>query len=303
MAGGMTVADICNQALDRIGWAESIGDIEDGTDAAQVCLRFYGECLKQLLRAAHWNFSRKQAPLTLLADASGNTPNVGTIVPLNFVYEYALPTDCAKFRFIPFGSQNQASDVPNANIVPPNAAAPLTTGQNNQPPGGPMRVAKFQISTDFNYPPVAGQDIWNVQGVSPQGRTVVLTNAKNAQGVYTAIMLYPSVWDSAFRAAMVDFLACEIAVGVWKKKDLKIGLAMRDEMGAQVRAKVLEARIRDGDEGMPNSDIRVDWMDGRRVGGMWSPWGGAGGAGEGGWGPGVYGTSWEAISLSNGASF
>lgn len=302
MAGGMTPADIANQALDRIGWPESIADLEEGTDAAQVCLRFYGECLKQLLRAAHWNFARKQAPLTLLADASGNTANVGTVVPFNWLYEYALPTDSAKFRFIPWNWQNQASDVPSNNIVPPNNGSPLTSVQNAQPPGAPMRVARFQIATDFNYPPLPGQDTWLVQGVSPQGRTVVLTNTKNAQGVYTAIMLYPSVWDSAFRAAMVDFLACEIAVGVWKKKDLKIGLAMRDEMGNQVRAKVLEARIRDGDEGMPNSDIRVDWMDGRRVGGMWSPWGGGGGSG-GGWGPGVYGSSWESIALSNGATF
>lgn len=300
MAGGMSVADICNQSLDRIGWPESIGDIEEGTDAAQVCLRFYGECLKQLLRACHWNFARRQGPLTLLADSSGNTPNVGTLVPFNWIYEYALPTDCAKFRFIPYSWQNQGSSVPSGNIVPPNPSSPLTTVQNNQPPGAPMRVAKFQIGTDFNYPPTPGQQTWDVQGVSPQGRTVILTNAQDAQGVYTAIMLYPSVWDPLFRAAMVDYLACEIAVGVWKKKDLKTGLAMRDEMGGQVRAKVMEARIRDGDEGMPNSDIRVDWMDARRVGGMWgTEWSG----GSGGYGPGVYGTSWESIALSNGAVF
>ena len=72
--------DIMNQALDAMGWETTIGDAEEGSREARVLLRAYRECLRQMLRGAHWDWARKTAPLTLLADATGQTQNVGTIV-------------------------------------------------------------------------------------------------------------------------------------------------------------------------------------------------------------------------------
>ena len=92
----MSPTAIANQSLDAAGITFTLGDIEEGTRSAQVCLRAYRHCLQQLLRAAHWNFARKQAQMELLADASGQTPNVGTIVPAPWTYEYAYPPDCMK---------------------------------------------------------------------------------------------------------------------------------------------------------------------------------------------------------------
>lgn len=292
--------DICNQALDAVGIEETLGDIEEGTRAAQVCLRAYRQCLMQLLRAAHWDFARKQVPLTLLADATGNTPNVGTLVPSNFLYEYSYPTDCMKARFVPWNPL-QNPGPPTGNIsIPTNI--PLMTGlaqQNNV--GMRQRPARFLIATDFNYPPPQGQITWEVQGVSPQGRTVVLTNVKCASLVYTALMLYPSVWDAQFRAAFVSYLASEVAMPL--SKDKKFGLALRADQMKIAKEKIAAARITDGNEGWYSSDIPVDWMDARRAGGGY--WGGSGrGGGFGGeGGGGCYGYGWDSCMLADGTAF
>ncbi len=276
--------DIANQSLDAIGWVETLGDIEDGSHHAQILLRAYSQCRKQLLRSAHWGFARKEAPLTLLGDRTGQTPNVGTLVPSGWTYCYSYPTDCLKMRFVPWNFDNQASGVPQGNIIPPNNAAPQTTGEQ-QPWMGPyLRPAKFVESTDGNYPPTPGQDIDGVQGVSPQGRTVILTNVKNARAVYTADMLYPNVWDALFRAAMVAYLAAEVALPIWAKTDRKFGMAVRAEQVSIVRSKVLQARITDSNEGVPSSGLSVDWIRGRNVGGSNSWWGGGWAGGGGGWG-------------------
>ena len=285
--------DLSNQALDAIGWAEILGDIQDGSREAQVLLRAYSECLKQLLRAAHWDFARKQAPLDLLADASGNTANVGTLVPTPWVYEYEYPIDSMKARFVPQNLQNQASVIPSNNIQIPQT--PLVGGIGNQLLGQRVRPARFLVATDFNYPSPAGQNTWDVQGVSPQGRTVVLTNVRSATLVYTAQMLYPSVWDSLFRSAFVAYLAAEVALPIWAKKDAKFGLAMRAQQIPILKAKIEEARLVDGNEvGLSSSDIRSPWIDARRTGGGWrggGDWGGSGG-------DGVYGYGWDSLTVA-----
>src|ERR1700749_4046 len=241
MAGSMTPAGVANQALDAIMWPDNrLGDLEEGTAEAQVCLRAYGECLKQLLRAAPWDFARKQAPLTLLADASGNTPLVGTIVPQGWIYEYTYPVDCAKMRFIPANFANLAANIPSSNIeISP---VPPIPGLAQQPIGMRGRPTRFLVASDFNYPIPAGPQPWDVPGVSPQGRTVILSNVREAQAVYTAQMDYSSVWDSLFRSAFVAYLASEIAGPIWAKKDVKTGMAMRDHQIPIVTMKVKEAR-------------------------------------------------------------
>jgi hypothetical protein len=275
---------VLQQSLDAAGSDHLLGDVEDGTRESQVCLRAYRQCLMQMLRAFHWDFARKEAPLTLLADASGNTPNVGTfVVGDQFNYEYSFPTDAVKVRYIP---QHRWSNpgVPNNNILPPNPASPIMTGIG-QPPYGPRRIqpARFLISNDANYPPPQGTQSWEVQGVSPQGRVVILTNVKDAKCVYTYLCLYPSVWDALFRAALVAFIASEIALPL--AKDKKFGMEIRKEQIAIAKDKILQARAAAGNEsGVNTSDLRTDWIDARRVGGAWG-W-------PNGWDGGASGQLW-----------
>jgi hypothetical protein len=274
-----TPTDVAQQALDAAGIDYTLGDIENGTREGQVILRAYRQCLMQLHRAVHWDMARKQAPLTLLADSTGQTSNVGTLVPTPWAYEYSYPTDCMKARFIPW-QPFQSPGVPTGNIQTPQT--PLMGGMG-QPflYGQRVRPARFLVATDYNYPAPQGSQWWEVQGVSPQGRTVILTNVQNATLVYTCLQLYPNVWDAQFRAAFVAYLASEIALPL--TKDKKFGLQMRAQNIAIAKEKITQARISDGNEGLFSSDISVDWMRTRNVGGG-GVWGADGGGGPGyGW--------------------
>lgn len=291
-------ADIGNQALDAAGFDMTIGDLQEGTRPAQVLLRNYGQCLRQLLRAANWDFARKTADLVLLADATGQTANVGSIVPVPWVYEYAYPIDCMKVRFIPW-NYGQVQGIPPGNIQTP--TTPLTTGAApSVATGRRLRPARFVIATDPNYPPAPRQAFWTVQGESPTGRTVILTNVKSAKIIYTALMQYPSVWDSLFREAMVAYLASQVAMPL--ATDKKFGMQMRKDNIEIAKMKIQEARRVDGNEGFYSSDISVDWMNTRRVGNR--DWGGLGGLG---WsddtGPGGYGGGWDSISFADGTAY
>lgn len=269
--GGFLPTDVVQQALDAAAVDYLLGDIEDGGRPAQVSLRAYQQCLMQLLRAVHWDFARRESPLTLLADSSGNTPNVGTIVPMSeFQYEYEYPIDCMKIRFIPWKRFNNAG-VPSNNIVPPNNNAPLMTGIGAQPNRHRERPARFVITNDTNYPPAPGQTTWEVQGVSPQGRVVILTNVQNAKAVYTYLALYPSVWDALFRAALVAYIASEIALPL--ATDKKLGLEIRNQQIAIAKEKILQARIANGNEAWANADIPVDWIQTRYGNGGPGRWG------------------------------
>lgn len=290
--------DICNQALDAAGVEYTLGNMEDGSRPAQVLLRAYRQCLMQLLRAAHWDFARKTAPLVLLADATGNTANVGTLVPVNWTYEYEYPIDCMKARFVPWNYQNINGGIPPNNIQTPQV--PLMTGLGSPPSSLlAIRPARFTIATDYNYPPPAGSITWEVQGVSPASRTVILTNAQNAQLVYTSLILYPSIWDPLFRAAFVSYLASEIALPLWVSKDKNFGLKIRGEQIKIATQKIVQARLTDGNEGWYSSDISVDWMRFRSSYGS-SGWG-AWGAGQAG--PGCLGYGWDSIGFADGSAY
>jgi hypothetical protein len=295
-------SDIAQQALDASGAPDYLlGDLEDGSRPAQVLLRAYQQCLMQLLRGANWDFARRTAPLELLADATGNTPNVGTIVPVPWTYSYGYPVDCVKARFIPWNQPTQTPGVPPGNITPPNPNAPIVTGLGNPQVGqGYIRPARFVIANDINNPPPAGSITWETQGLSPSSRTVILTNVQQAMLVYTALILYPSLWDSLFRAALVAYLASEIALPL--SQDKKLGLMMRQQNIAIAKAKIEAARIRDGNEGSYSSNLSVDWMRARWTGGAggWgNNWGDGGGpaVGWGGFG------SYDCVGFGDGSSY
>lgn len=301
MSGGMTPADVANEALDAIGAGLALGDLEEGTEPAQIILRKYGECLRQLLRAAHWDFARKQAPLNCLADITGNTPNVSTFVQQPWTYAYEYPTDCLKARFIPYNYSNPAAVIPSGNIQIP--TTPLIGGEGQQPASQlRLQPTRFLVGFDNSYPPATPPG-YETPGVSPQGRQVIYSNVRLAILIYTVLTTYPSMWDALFRAAFTAYLGAEIAIPIWTKKgDPKFGMQMRDDQAANVRDKVTQARIISGNEGFTSSDIRVDWMDGRRVGGTWGGGWNSYGAWQGG-GPGVLGYGWDTLSVNGSSAF
>ena len=287
-------ADVVSQSLDAIGSDLVVGDMENGSREAQVCLRAYTQCIRQLLRCAHWDFSRKSAPMTMLGDATGQTAGTGATVPSGWIYEYAYPQDCVKARFVPQNYMNAGAPAGNNAL----SSAPIMTGLGN--PVVPMRTvpARFLVATDFNYPSqiAPGQPWWEMQGVAPGARTVILTNVNQAQLVYTAYVKEINLWDALFRSAFVAYLAQEIALPL--TKDKKFGLQLRKEQIEITKQKIMQARISDGNEGWYNSDFSTDWMRARRTGGSWR------GAGQGGMSDlGILWGGFDQLSFSDGSAY
>lgn len=292
--------DIVNRAMDAAGADNPIGNMQDGSREANIALRHYGPTLRELLCAAHWNMARKQEPLVLLADATGSTQNVGTIVPAPWSYEYALPTDCIRARFVPLNNGAQSSGVPTGNIVPPNSNSPLF-GAGNTPASNQTRLVptRFLIATDPNYAPQitqgpGGTEWWEMQGISPANRTVVLTNVKSAVMIYTCLQIYPSLWDALFEGAFVAALAEKMALPI--SRDKKFGAQMQQRCMATAIRHIKEARVSDGNESWSTTDNIPDWIRMRSSGGGASL---GGTIGDGG----GYGCGWSSYFFSNGSAF
>lgn len=295
---------ICNQAIDSAGLRFTLGDIEDGTYAAQVCLRWYSESVRQLLRAAHWDAFRREADLLLLADATGQTANVGTAVPSQFIYAYAYPFNCAKMRFIPRNPLGQPA-VPTNNIQPADPDAPLTTG-TDQPLylTQPQIPSRFLITNTPDYVTDAARlDPTGAPGMAPTGRTIICSNVKNAKAVFTFEALYPNLWDHKFRQAVVSLLAAYISIPLHAmnggKRADRMGENMQRLNAAVAQQAIQSARISDGNEGWYSSDIAVDWLrvraNGGGVGPGWGSWDGPG--------PGYCIMGWDSVMLPGGSAF
>jgi hypothetical protein len=301
--------DLVNRSLDACGLSDmQIGSLHEGTRAAQVALRHYVPCLVQLLRAALWNFARVQNPMTLLGASPGysiqpQNQQVGTLVIPPWTYEYAWPDDCVAARFVPWNNQaNATQGIPgNISIAP----QPQTTFSLPFQTPPILMPARMLISTDPNYPYPSGPsgpvpEWWNIAGVSPTMRKVILCDVPCAELVYTAFIEYPSMWDALFEEAFVALLATHLSLPL--NPDKKEGRAIRGEQIAIAKAAIGEARVRDGDEGWPTAEHIPDWIRGRNIGAGADGWGGMGGWGFG-TGPGVWGYGWGSVLFGDGSAY
>lgn len=296
------IEDVANQAIDAAGIDDSLGDLGNPSRVAQVVLRAYAQCRRQLLRAAHWNCARRQAQLTMLADATGQTANVGNSVPPPWIYSYALPMDSVKIRYVMWNNYPQGANNPPGNIVPPDSGASLMTGLTAPPINNVVtRPARFLVGTDYNNPPPQPlpDEWWEQQGISPTSRAVILTNVFQPQCIYTVDMIYPNMWDSRFRAALVAFTASEIALPL--AKDKAFGMKMQAQNIAIAKDKIMQARISDGDEGWGNVDNVPDWIRTRQSGGAGNGYSGVPGWG-GAYGQGIMCGGWDSISFAGNTS-
>jgi hypothetical protein len=257
-------ADVVNRALDLLG-VSPISEMQEGSEAANAALRHYGPTVRDLLRAAPWNFARKMRVLDLMYDATAipppgpppTDPAITTIVP--WLYAYAYPQDCVRVRHIP-------------------QISPVITSQT---------------------PPMTGIS-WNVQitGTQPAPFVVttlfelnaILTNVQGAQCVYTSAMFDPQQWDSLFMTAEVALLAGRLALAV--VGDKKLAMALRTAASQEAAGALNLARVADGNEGWSVQDHLPDFM---RVRGIqsWPVYGFPVGALS----------AWDPLSLPDGSAY
>lgn len=312
--------DIANEACDLFGYAGApIGSFQtDGSHAANVAIRQYLPTLRLLFRAAPWNFARKAAPLTLLQDATGNTPGAGTNVPPPFLYEYQFPNDGVKVRFIPWNWSQQNNGAPAGNIAVP--AVP------NFPVAFPsvlmprLALAKFAVAIDDSLPIVIGDPTapdapaapdWSAaEGEGPLSQKVVLCDVPpdpatgaGAMCVYTKLTLVPETWDPAFHDVFVRLLGARMAVPVLSRQDPKLrsaAMAQARALSMEAKDAVLAARAMDNNEGMTSFDHVPDWVRARRGGYGYGGFGGAYGSDL--LGSGLY-SGFDSVSFPGLASF
>lgn len=292
---------ICNLALNEAGADFTIGSITEGTKPAQICLLHYYDTMKQLLRAAHWSFARRENPLQIVAascgqttDQNGNTVTVPNLVPSGFLYSYNLPTDSLLIRYIPVNYWNVNPPIPRGNITPNDNNAPLTAAPI-QPVGSSRPVpSRFLLTSDPNYiPPGTSNEI---PGVAPIGQTLILSNVQNARAVYTYEASWPNLWDDLFRRAMVASLAIRLALPL--ATDKRFGMTMRDDNIKIALEAIKTARASSANEGVSSSDISVDWIRIRNSGSAHGNWGHGGWGGGAGYLYGGFGEMWFENSSS-----
>ena len=83
--------DLCNMALNQIGYARPIADIYEGSAAARVALAYYGQTRDELLSLGEWPFALREVALSAV---SGQTP------PSPWQNEYQYPGDCLRIRYV-----------------------------------------------------------------------------------------------------------------------------------------------------------------------------------------------------------
>jgi hypothetical protein len=174
----LTVENICNEALGKIGFARRIGDIYEGSRQSKLCLEFYAQTRDELLRSNDWGFSERDAVAVLVSQApaggySPENPWTPNFPCLPWFYEYAYPIDCIKVRSI------RASQIFLPNFSPtPNVF-----------------------------------DIVNNAAEVPSQKTIVC-NVPNAVLVYSAQITDMSQWEPLFIKTMIDTLAKKLAPGL-----------------------------------------------------------------------------------------
>jgi hypothetical protein len=241
-----TPDDIVNEALDEIGVLE-IGDLSEGSRAATVARRVYDSVLRSIHAAAPWNFARRQRQIDLRGDASGQY-HANRNVPLSWSYMYEWPNDCVHARYV-LGLGAYALDESGAPLY---AAPPW-----NRP--APFLVTDAPLVNDID------SDWHLVEGHSPESTRVIVTNQLGAILVYTGLVQYPDAWDAGFRRAFVAALAARLAIPCIEDKSA--ARAIRSDQMVIAREALIEARVRDGNEGWTVVDHTPDWIRARTSGG------------------------------------
>ena len=250
--------DVCNLALSQIAARAAVTTIapSDGTKAGDACALLYQPTVDAFARAAHWNCLRFTAQLTLLKAAAGTPENTnGTTLPVpppGWIYEYALPPDCLKARFI----------IPRLTQQAP--SPPLTTAGGMFLPAqlGAMAIP-FTPAVDLDQ---NGNEI-----------AVLLTNVGTALSgppslVYTRRLTNIGLWDAQF------LMGAKAALAAWLVNPMNAAASMMQMAMAIAKGTLDAARISDGNEGPQTQDHTPDWIAARgggraRPGGPFiAPW-------------------------------
>lgn len=227
----MQPVDICNMALSKMGARVKINSLQtDVSPAAVNCNIWYNHLRRLLLRSAPWGFARTTVLLTQTGSILNNPPNND----YPWLFNYAYPADCVRFRYL------VPSPPPQQTVSPPIAGQPLVW----YPWMAPNRANRYVVS--------------NVQDAK-----VITTNLDMAIGVYNKDVTDCDLFDEGFVDALSAALANELIMPLAGNVALKSGFVNIAKMSLD------EAKAADGNEAIASVDTTPDWI---AVRGGYSDW-------------------------------
>lgn len=199
MASLQNPADVVNAALVKIGYQNLIGNLRDGSKAANKALTIYGETRDTMMRGGDWGFALRNVPLTLLKQAPANltylTPWTDQYPPIPWQFEYDYPDDMLRLRSVK----------PTPVFIPDMDPQPYT----------------WSIYNDTSYTP---------------NKRVILCNAEAAIASYAARVTDPATWPNDFTSALIDMLGEALAAGLTTPAQEQLAAAegQRDTQAARM---------------------------------------------------------------------
>ena len=221
------IVSVCNTALAAIGTWSSITSLSENSPEAKACALFLDNVRTSALRLANWNFAKADVTLALYKASAGTPENPtttatvwnNTFPPIPWLYEYYLPVDCLKVRYVRPQAALAYSGVPLTSVQQ-TYGAPTFSGIS----------APFELSGDKD---PAMNDI-----------RVLLTNEQQALITYTKDVTDPNVWDSGFYDLVTSLLAGAICMNITGDK------ALSKLKGEEANASAMLARVEDANEGL-----------------------------------------------------
>lgn len=180
--------DCWNLSLTFLDLSQQIQSVNDQTQPAFLCKRFYDFARQKVLEKAYWDFATKAPALSLVLDQ--NTLPTNQIVYPGWRYVYARPTDC--LRFLAVTTQYGLRVNPFLAFWWRAGAMDCSAGS-----WGPFRPP-FREVID--------------QVASPPNQSVnILTDQDSAYGVYVTDVTNVNLWSRSFMEAVAWQLAVPIA--------------------------------------------------------------------------------------------
>jgi hypothetical protein len=243
--------DFCKQALGELGTRSTIVSLDppDGSQEAFYCNLFFEATRDQVLRAAHWNFAGRTEAVALWKAGPGTPEN--PTVPADFLwtnrfpappwlYSYSFPTDpSVQIRRVREQTSFAGGITEGLPIYP---GVVMTRGE--------QRCAQFEVASDrFN---AAGTRL-----AAPV--RVILTNAQHALVDFTTSDVVIAEYDPMFGDAFMLAFEGKLALALLGDRALYGGKLQ------EANASIIEARVRDGNEGLTVYDFVPDWMQARGI--------------------------------------
>lgn len=179
--------DVWNLALAYLDTSQTVQSVNDTTEAAGACKRWYDYARKKVLEHCWWDFATKSAALALLLDQSTLSQQSQLAFP-GWRYIYARPNDC--LRALAVTTQYGMRLNPYTRS--------WWYDMSQAPQWGPYRPPWRQTI-----------DVLNTQ--SPGNAIDILTDQDSAWLVYVQDVTNTNLWSQAFLEAVAWQLAVPIA--------------------------------------------------------------------------------------------